>query len=79
MFNYFFRTLLEQTEAALADLLAKKLYLEWGLAQIDGLTIDGNPAGVELLISKGPELLCDEIVAKIRAEIGLTEEERKNF
>ena len=54
------------------------LLLKWGLKQIDGLTIDGNPATPEQLISSGPEVACREIVAAIRDECGLTEEERKN-
>lgn len=69
---------LEKAEAHLADLLVRKLYLEWGLAVVEGLVIDGEKVSVELLIEKGPELLCDEIVASIRAELELSEEERKN-
>lgn len=69
---------LERTEAHLADLLVRQLYLEWGLAAIEGLTIDGQNASVERLIEKGPEPLCDEIVSTIRAELELSEEERKN-
>ncbi|MBV8706157.1 MAG: hypothetical protein JO182_13885 [Acidobacteriaceae bacterium] len=69
---------LEKAEAHLADLLVRKLYLEWGLAIVEGLAIDGEKASVELLIEKGPELLCDEIIASIRAELELSEEERKN-
>ena len=70
---------LEKAEAHLAELLVRRLYLEWGLAVIEGLSIDGEKASVELLIEKGPELLGDEIVASIRAELELSEEERKNF
>ena len=69
----------DQLEAALADLLVKKLYLEWGLVEIEGLFIDQQPATPELLIEKGPEELTDEIIAVLQAEIGLSEEERKNF
>ena len=69
---------LEKAEAHLAELLVRRLYLEWGLAVIEGLSIDGEKASVELLIEKGPELLCDEIVAFIRAELELSEDERKN-
>ncbi|MBV9157701.1 MAG: hypothetical protein JO097_15665 [Acidobacteriaceae bacterium] len=68
----------DQLEATLADLLVKRLYLEWGLAEVRGFTIDGQPATVELLIEKGPEGLTDEIMSSIRAEIGLSEEQRKN-
>ena len=70
---------LERTEAQLADLLVRQLYLGWGLAAIEGLTIDGENASVERLVEKGPESLCDEIVSSIRAEFELSEEERKNY
>ncbi len=70
---------LENAEAHLADLLVRRLYLQWGLAAIEGLAIDGEKASVELLIERGPESLCDEIVSCVRAELELSEEERKNF
>ncbi len=70
---------LERTEAHLADLLVRQLYLEWGLAGIEGLIIDGKNASVERLVEKGPESLCDEIVSSVRAELELSEEERKNY
>lgn len=69
----------DQLEASLADLLTRRLYLEWGLAEVKDLTIDGQPATVESLIEKGPEALSKEIVSAIEAEISLSEEERKNF
>jgi hypothetical protein len=68
----------DQLEASLADLLIRRLYLEWGLAEITGLEIDEQPATVEILINKGPEELANEIVATIRGQLGLSEEERKN-
>ena len=69
----------DHMESWLADLLVRKLYLEWGLAEISGLRIDGKPATVEALIAKGPESLSDEIIESIKSELGLTEDERKNF
>jgi len=69
----------DQLAASTAELLARKLYLEWGLAEIQGLTIDGQPATAELLAEKGPERLSDEIVTAIQAELGLSEKEIKNF
>jgi hypothetical protein len=69
----------EQLEATVADLLVRKLYLEWGLAAIEGLTIDGQTGTIETLVDKGPEALSYEIVAAIRAELEISEEERKNF
>ncbi len=53
-------------------------YLKWGLVAVEGLVIDGCPASVQQLIETGPEALCREIVAAIRAELGLSEDERKN-
>jgi hypothetical protein len=69
----------DQLEASLADLLIRKLYLEWALAELTGLEIDEQPATVEMLIDRGPEGLADEIVVAIRGQLGLSEEERKNF
>lgn len=68
----------ERLEASLSDLLVARLYLEWGVAEIEGLIIDGEPATTALLIEKGPELLANEILASVRGELGLTDEERKN-
>lgn len=67
-----------QLEAALSDLLVAKLYIEWGLIEIDGLSIDGKKATAASIIAHGPEVLTDEIVQKIQAETALTEDERKN-
>ena len=69
----------EGLEATLGELFVQKLYVEWGLCEIDGLTIDGEPASRQLLIEKGPESLTQEIVAAIRSELELSEQERKNF
>ncbi len=68
----------ERLEAAAVANEIERLYLEWGLQGIEGLTIDGKPATPELLIACGPEELCREIVEAIKAECGLSEEERKN-
>ncbi len=68
----------DQLEATLGELLVGKAYLEWGLHEIQGLTIDGEPGTVETVIEKGPEELTNEIVATIRAQLELSEEERKN-
>ncbi len=68
----------DQLEATMGDLLVQKLYLEWGLAEIQGLSIDGKPGTIELLIEKGPDALTDEIVTTVRAELSLSEDERKN-
>lgn len=54
------------------------IYLRWGLVEVRGLTIDGDPASAELLLERGPEDLTEEIANAIRQECGLTGEERKN-
>jgi hypothetical protein len=69
----------EQSEASLSELLVQQLLLEWGLLEITGLTIDGQPVTRTTLIESGPEALSDEIATAVRSEIGLSEEERKNF
>ncbi len=68
----------DQLAGSLSGLLVHKLYVEWGLAEIRGLTIDGERAGTSSLIERGPEELIGEIVEAIKAECGLTEDERKN-
>jgi hypothetical protein len=68
----------DQLKASLSDLLVRKLYLEWGLVEIKGLKIDGEPATMMRLIERGPEELTDEIIEAIKAETGLSEDERKN-
>lgn len=67
-----------QLEAALSDLLVAKLYIEWGLVAIEGLSIDGKKATAASIIAHGPEVLTNEIVEKIQADSTLTEDERKN-
>lgn len=68
----------QQLEASLADLLARKLYLEWGVARLEGISIDGEPATVRAVIEKGPEELSNEMFEAIRRELSLSEGERKN-
>ena len=69
---------LQQLELVLADLLVQKVLIEWGLAAIEGLKIDGKSPTTDLLIESGPEKLVAEIAQAIRTRCGLTEEERKN-
>jgi hypothetical protein len=68
----------DQLEATLADLYVQRLYLEWGLVDIAGFTIDGQKPSVSTLIEDGPETLAKEIVEAIQTELGLSENERKN-
>jgi hypothetical protein len=68
----------DQLEASLSDLLVRKLYVEWGVAAVQGLRIDAEEATPAMLIERGPECLTEEIVELIRAQLELSEEERKN-
>lgn len=68
----------EQAEAALLSGEIDRKYLRWGLQEIEGLVIDGEAATPELLVEKGPESLLGEVLAAIRREAGLDEDERKN-
>jgi hypothetical protein len=68
----------DRLQAALSDLLVTKLYLEWGLASVDGLLIDGETPSTAVLIDRGPESLAAEIAGAIQTESTLTDEERKN-
>ncbi len=68
----------EGIEAALLATEVERAYLLWGLVEVRGLELDGQPATPETLAAAGPEDLCREIVAAIRTESGLSEAERKN-
>jgi hypothetical protein len=68
----------DKLEASFGELLVRKLYLEWGLAELSGLTIDGGAVTTQELIERGPELLTDEITEAVQRELALSEEERKN-
>lgn len=68
----------DKIDAAILGAEVERLYLEWGLAEVDGLMVDGEPATPALLIEKGPLELANEIVARVKRECGLLEEERKN-
>jgi hypothetical protein len=68
----------DQVEAALLDREVERLYIEWGLLQVEGLDIDGAPADAATVVSRGPEELTREVLEAIRAELGLSESERKN-
>lgn len=70
----------ERRDAEVATLAAEADagYLRWGLIEVEGLEIDGRPATTESLLASGPEALVLEIIEAIKAEAGLSEEERKN-
>jgi hypothetical protein len=68
----------EKLQAALLSAEIDRLYVNWGLQELTGLDVDGTAATPEVLASTGPEELFREAVAAIKAECGLTEDERKN-
>src|SRR5438445_6595722 len=68
----------EKLEATVLAAEIDRAYLEWGLIGVEGLTIDGAEATPESLIEKGPVGIAAEILERIKAECGLSEDERKN-
>jgi len=68
----------EKLEATVLAAEIDRAYIEWGLLSIEGLHIDGAAADPATLIETGPVDLAAEILARIKAECGLTEDERKN-
>jgi hypothetical protein len=52
--------------------------LRWGIKELRGLEIDGQPADVEALLEDGPEDLVGEIHTAILANLGLSEDQEKN-
>ena len=68
----------EKMEAALLQAEIDRLYLIWGLRGVSGLDVDGAPATPETLADRGPEGLFREALTAVRAETGLSEEQRKN-
>ena len=68
----------EKMDAALLRAEIDRVWLIWGLRAISGLVLDSGEATPELLAESGPEELFREALAAVRAETGLTDEERKN-
>ena len=68
----------ERMDAGLLRAEIDKLYVAWGVLSVQGLLVDGKEATPDLLIEAGPESLLQEVLTAVRAETGLTENERKN-
>ncbi len=68
----------DKLEATVLTAEIDRAYLEWGLAGVEGLEIDGEAATPASLIDNGPAELAEEILSRIKAECGLTDDERKN-
>ena len=65
-------------EASLLGAQLDRLYIDWGLEEIRGLELDGEPATPSSLMERGPEDVFKEALAAVKAECGLSEQERKN-
>ncbi|MGA2598952.1 MAG: hypothetical protein ABSH09_18410 [Bryobacteraceae bacterium] len=68
----------DKIQANILSFEIDRLYLQWGLVTLGGLTIDGVDATAESLAEKGPEDLVREIVDAVKQQCGLSEGERKN-
>ena len=68
----------EKLEATVLAAEIDRAYLDWGLIGVEGLEIDGEVATPATLIEIGPADLAAEILIRIKAECGLTEDQRKN-
>lgn len=69
----------DRMDAGLLRAEIDRLYVAWGLRAVSGLVLDGGHASPELLAEAGPEELFHEALSAVRAETGLTEEEKKTF
>ena|SRR5947207_12214573 len=67
-----------QMDARLLRAEINRLFLQWGLVGVEGLTVDGAAVTADELIERGPEDLCLEALAVVHFETGLNEEQRKN-
>jgi hypothetical protein len=68
----------DRMEGAMLEGEIRRRQVQWGLVSLEGLEIDGEPATAESLLAFGPEDLVTEIQSAIQAQLGLSEEERKN-
>lgn len=68
----------DKMDAAVLAAEVDRVYLDWGLIGVEGLEIDGAAATPASAIEAGPVDLAAEILARIKNECGLTDDERKN-
>lgn len=68
----------DKLEATVLAAEIERAYLDWGWIGVEGLEIDGATATPTVAIDAGPMELAAEVLARIKAECGLTDDERKN-
>ncbi len=68
----------EKMEAAVLSAEVERAYVLWGVSEVIGLTLDGEPATPASLVERGPEDLFHEAAAAVKAQCSLSEAERKN-
>jgi hypothetical protein len=68
----------DKIEASILVSEIDKLYLEWGLVEVNGLLLDGAAATPAGLIAWGPEEICREALGAVKRACGLSDEDRKN-
>lgn len=71
-------TFADKVEAAYLHASVDRLYLDWGVREVRGLSIDGVEADVSAMLERGPEDLAQEALDAVRKQLGLSEEETKN-
>ena len=68
----------EKMDAALTRAEIDRVFVRWGLREVQGLQLDGMAATPDSLAQSGPEGLFREALSAVRAESGLSAAERKN-
>lgn len=68
----------DKIEASLLSAEVDRLYVEWGLKDVEGLAIDGAPATPASLALAGPEDLFREAVHFVKRACKLSQQEIKN-
>jgi hypothetical protein len=68
---------IDQMKVGLLAAEVDRIYVRWGLREIDGLLIDGERATPETLSGAGPEDLFLEVLAAVKQVCGLNEAEKK--
>jgi hypothetical protein len=68
----------DRMDASLLGAEIDRLYVEWGVEEVRGISFDGRAADPASLIEIGPEDLFREALAAVKADSGLNENERKN-